>query len=96
MWTYEEERRLLELVGAHGPRSWTRISAELGNRSDVQCRYHYLQMVKGQRVQDDAQNAEEPRTQPAPGLGVARLPVSERVPRRPLLPPIGHLIAHGR
>ncbi|OHT04890.1 Myb-like DNA-binding domain containing protein [Tritrichomonas foetus] len=45
-WTYEEERQLLELIKVYGVKAWTQISQKLGNRSDVQCRYHYNQMLK--------------------------------------------------
>jgi hypothetical protein len=43
-WTPEEESRLQGLVQCFGTRSWTKIAGEMGNRSDVQCRYHYNQM----------------------------------------------------
>jgi hypothetical protein len=46
LWTDAEEQNLLALVQQYGDRAWTRISAELGNRSDAQCRYHYRQLVK--------------------------------------------------
>jgi hypothetical protein len=40
-WTPEEEERLVNLVNIYGRRSWMKVSHELGNRSDVQCRYRY-------------------------------------------------------
>jgi hypothetical protein len=40
-WTPEEDARLLEIVKIHGEKSWTKVAALLGGRSDVQCRYHY-------------------------------------------------------
>jgi hypothetical protein len=43
-WTPKEENRLQELVECFGTRSWTKVAGEMGNRSDVQCRYHYNQM----------------------------------------------------
>jgi hypothetical protein len=43
-WKPEEDRKLSDLVGAFGEKAWTRVAAELGNRSDVQCRYRYRQM----------------------------------------------------
>jgi hypothetical protein len=45
-WTTEEEGRLLAVVAAIGDRSWTRIASEMGNRSDVQCRYRYKHLQK--------------------------------------------------
>jgi len=44
-WTKEDESLLLELVNQYGSKSWTKIASEMGNRSDVQCRYHYKQMT---------------------------------------------------
>jgi hypothetical protein len=38
-WTREEEQKLLESVRFHGDKAWTRIAADLANRSDVQCRF---------------------------------------------------------
>lgn len=46
LWSAEEESRLLQLIERYGDRAWTKISSELGNRSDAQCRYHYRQMMK--------------------------------------------------
>jgi hypothetical protein len=45
-WTPEDGARLAELVARYGTKSWSRIAAEMGNRSDVQCRYHYSQMTQ--------------------------------------------------
>lgn len=44
-WTEKEEERLLELVNKHGPNSWKKISRIMQNRSDVQCRFHYKQII---------------------------------------------------
>ena len=46
LWTPSEDAKLIELVEKHGDRCWTKIAAELGNRSDAQCRYHYRQLTK--------------------------------------------------
>jgi hypothetical protein len=45
-WTNSEELHLTQLVQVFGEKSWTQIAARMGNRSDVQCRYHYKQMQK--------------------------------------------------
>lgn len=45
-WDPNEDMRLIQLVQQYGDKSWTRIAASLGNRSDVQCRYHYHQITK--------------------------------------------------
>ena len=46
LWTRAESNKLLELVKQHGEKSWMKIATELGNRSDVQCRYHFLQLQR--------------------------------------------------
>jgi hypothetical protein len=61
-WTPEEEAKLLQLVEKHGQKSWIRISATLGNRSDVQCRYRYHQILRGRSagpVPTDVEEVEE-------------------------------------
>ena len=53
-WTPEEEEELLRLVDEYGDRSWKKISNILVNRSDAQCRYHFLQLQKGRgKLKDD-------------------------------------------
>ena len=44
-WTPEEDKQLESLVRIHGEKSWTKIASIMSNRSDVQCRYHYRQLV---------------------------------------------------
>jgi hypothetical protein len=44
-WTAKDEEQLRDLVSQHGEKSWAKISGIIGNRSDVQCRYHYRQMT---------------------------------------------------
>ena len=45
-WSKEDEELLLRLVEQYGTKCWTRIAQEMGNRSDVQCRYRYYQIQK--------------------------------------------------
>ncbi|OHT01336.1 hypothetical protein TRFO_07564 [Tritrichomonas foetus] len=45
-WTSEEDEKLIKTVEKYGEACWTRASAILGNRSDVQCRYRYKQLMK--------------------------------------------------
>lgn len=45
-WSKEDEEKLLKLAKEHGKKSWTKIAQEFGNRSDVQCRYRYRQLLK--------------------------------------------------
>lgn len=44
-WTLEEEEKLKIYVERYGVRSWTKIASLIGNRSDVQCRYHYQNVL---------------------------------------------------
>jgi hypothetical protein len=44
-WSPEENQRLCDLVEEYGQGNWAKIASILGNRSDVQCRYHYQQKV---------------------------------------------------
>jgi hypothetical protein len=41
-WTLAEDEQLRALVQRYGEKSWARIASIMGNRSDVQCRYHYV------------------------------------------------------
>ena len=43
-WTSEQDSKLLRNVEHYGDKSWTRIALEIGDRSDVQCRYRYHQL----------------------------------------------------
>lgn len=45
-WTESEDQKLLKFVNEFGTQRWMRISNEFGNRSDVQCRYRYYQLLK--------------------------------------------------
>jgi hypothetical protein len=48
-WTEAEDLRLMQLVTQRPDAGWTRISREIGNRSDVQCRYRYLSLKRNGR-----------------------------------------------
>jgi len=56
LWTREEDIKLAELVERYGDRSWTKIAAELGNRSDAQCRYHFRQLQKEKEDESNSSN----------------------------------------
>lgn len=45
-WTQKDDEKLLKLITTNGLKGWTRIAQAMGNRSDVQCRYHYYQLKK--------------------------------------------------
>jgi hypothetical protein len=51
-WTPEQDAQLLSLVTIHGQKAWSRISAEIGSRCDVQCRYRYGQLAKDPKFPD--------------------------------------------
>jgi len=53
-WTPEEEKKLLESVESYGVKAWTRVAAEFGNRSDVQCRFKYNFIMKKRGISQDS------------------------------------------
>jgi len=46
VWDSSEDMLLVQLVQQFGDKAWTKVASYLGNRSDVQCRYHYHQIMK--------------------------------------------------
>lgn len=48
-WKSEEDDMLLSLCKSYGTKSWMKIATQMGNRSDVQCRYRYTQLTKDQK-----------------------------------------------
>ncbi|KAK8892061.1 hypothetical protein M9Y10_029283 [Tritrichomonas musculus] len=63
-WTVEDDKQLQELVELYGDKSWTKIANILGNRSDVQCRYHYRQLTNSN---EEANNKIDPSSDGGPG-----------------------------
>ena len=51
-WQPEEDESLKQLVKMHGDNNWKMISNDLGNRSDVQCRYRYHQIISQLEIPD--------------------------------------------
>jgi hypothetical protein len=49
VWTRAEELALMTYVNQFGEKSWSRVAALIGSRSDVQCRYHYRRITKSAR-----------------------------------------------
>jgi hypothetical protein len=45
-WSQEEELRLLTAVETYGTKAWIKVAGEVGNRSDVQCRFRYSFLAK--------------------------------------------------
>jgi hypothetical protein len=71
IWLPDEERQLLDLVAKYGKKAWAKIACEMGNRSDVQCRYQFLRMERPERIgelagRDDSIQKEEADETPAP------------------------------
>jgi hypothetical protein len=52
-WSQAEELYLRQLVQCYGEKNWTQIASAMGNRSDVQCRYHFKQMQKDKTPQPE-------------------------------------------
>lgn len=107
LWTMEEEQNLLKLIEIYGDRAWTKISSELGTRSDAQCRYHYKQMIKEKSMQNVVNYKKEsendmlqlPITMSAPILHSSDLNNANQQqvcipnsPSRPSLPPISNIL----
>jgi len=47
-WAPEENATLRTAVWTHGDRAWSKVARELNNRTDVQCRYHYIHHIRGE------------------------------------------------
>ena len=54
-WTIDEEEKLLKAVSLIGEKSWTRVANQMGNRSDVQCRFKYFHIKKKLQHQQQLQ-----------------------------------------
>lgn len=52
-WSPEEELKLLNLLRTNKNKGWTNIASGMGNRSDVQCRYHFLQMQRDGKLKGE-------------------------------------------
>jgi hypothetical protein len=79
-WSKDEEDRLVQLVTASGDQSWTKIALQLGNRSDVQCRYRYHQLAK------ERMTSPEQTLVPLMMMPVTVAPFPYRVPFAPPMP----------
>lgn len=62
-WTQEEDAKLLQAIGRSEKHVWTKISKELTNRNDRQCRVRYYQLIghslnknKKQKEEKDKRN----------------------------------------
>ena len=74
-WTSEEEEKLFALVGKYGTKQWTRVAAEMGNRTDVQCRFKYFYLAKKkQKSQEQMIPMLEPPTIGMPSMADIQMP----------------------
>jgi hypothetical protein len=93
-WEDEEDQKLLRAVEVLGKTSWCQIAKIVSGRTDLQCRYRYLQIVKRTQVP-----AVEPAKLPPPAAEnirkrrnsisiapFANLDVLRSVPPMPMLP----------
>ena len=48
-WQESEDQSLMRLVKIHGKHAWTMIANEIPGRSDVLCRYRYIQLTNAKR-----------------------------------------------
>ena len=64
-WSPEEEKLLLKYIKEEGLKAWTKIAKKIGTRNDVQCRYHYRQILKRTNQNlphdDDSTNSPSPQ-----------------------------------
>jgi hypothetical protein len=97
LWSDEEDQRFLALVHAEGTKTWTKIASEMGNRSDVQCRYHFAQLQRDGKVgkefnQSLAEKADDTPRAPQKRLNARRSsPVQSRsvpIPPAQTSPPV--------
>ena len=84
LWTKEEDKHLLDLVAQYGKKSWTKIAGRLGNRSDVQCRYHFQSLQKQRFAVAPSAPAAQPCLQSPMGL-----PAQESETQRAQQVPVG-------
>jgi len=106
-WAVEEESKLQQLVNRYGEKSWTRIAAEMGNRSDVQCRYHFRQLQGVSNIPGNAfSNTDRPiglynslprtnSTPPIPMSQPIQMSFDNRMNMPSLLPMRGYTIPTG-
>lgn len=65
-WSPQESAELLRLVAEYGEKKWMKIATELGNRSDVQCRYHYIQLQREDKAKRNRELQETQSTSDVP------------------------------
>lgn len=78
-WSPEDEAKMLELMKTSSNKGWTTIAAGMGNRSDVQCRYHFLQMQRDGKLSPEFASMFMPQDKPQNG----QIPLPMKHPGRP-------------
>jgi hypothetical protein len=73
-WEDDEDQKLLRAVEVLGKASWCQIAKIVSGRTDLQCRYRYLQLVKRTPVAEkaDAAPVVEPTAMPQPSVEITR------------------------
>jgi hypothetical protein len=76
-WSAADDLKFANLVALHGQDGWTAVSQRMGNRSDVQCRYRYLQLKRaGIARERSPPSARPPDSPPSGAAPFARLVVT--------------------
>lgn len=52
-WKGEDNQRLIDAIIKEGSKGWTQVAQAVGNRSDVQCRYHFMQLMREGGLPDE-------------------------------------------
>jgi hypothetical protein len=93
-WTPEQDSHLLMLVSLYGNKAWSRVSSEIGNRCDVQCRYRYKQLARERSFPEMEARAQEAAKDFAPmhdPLTVRRMPKQTIEPAYAFQPPVQYI-----
>jgi hypothetical protein len=93
-WTPAQDSRLLVLAAQYGEGSWSKISAGMTSRSDVQCRYRFHQLAKSANFEATFDEAKEISRRLSRGGGIGALPPAQScfIPSYPPPVQIVHLI----
>jgi hypothetical protein len=70
-WEDDEDQKLLRAVEVLGKASWCQVAKIVSGRTDLQCRYRYLQLVKRTAVTEKT-DVVEPTTMPQPPVEITR------------------------
>jgi hypothetical protein len=82
-WTSEDDAQLMMYISIYGEKAWSKISAEMGNRCDVQCRYRYKQLLKESNFAEMNEQAKEAAKKMAKSIPPTVKPKPPLLPRCP-------------